>query len=115
MSVDFDKGPQYDAVVEALLEKTREGKLTWQETADPDTFLAAVKGKQTFEIRQDSEEPVLIDLVVRDGGGNVSFNVSFDTRHSLDSPAEDLFALAKRLATRVDEKIDATRRLLSDL
>lgn len=111
MSIDFDKIPQYDAVIGTLLEKTKEGKLTWKETADPDTFLAAVRGKQTFEIQRVEARDIELRLTVRDTVGDVFFEAILD----MEPPRRQLFDLAKRLATRVDEKIEASVQLLAEL
>ena len=47
MTIDFTQSPNYDAILEALLEKTKAGKINWSATSEPSTFVAAVKGTQT--------------------------------------------------------------------
>ncbi len=125
MTADFNATPDYDGLLQALLEKTKAGRLVWQETADEKAFLASVKGQRTFEIilkpfPEDSlaaelmghEKGVLIDqavLVVRDANGKVL----------LETPpsrlTSDLHDLARRIATHVDESIDSTLQLLERL
>ncbi|MCH7989980.1 MAG: hypothetical protein IID46_12630 [Planctomycetes bacterium] len=71
MSANLTIQPDYDALVESLLEKTLAGKIQWDETAEENTFLAAVKGRQTFEIsRQENKySGDQVTLVVRDAEG----------------------------------------------
>lgn len=146
MAIDLEREPEYDALFETLLEKTRDGKLVWQETAHEKTFVAAVKGVQTFEITgalkvpnrqatilgtkvppsQAEQEPVseirqlrgrddflteAVALVVRDSQGNRLFQTPLN-----ESPAaRELFRIARRMATRIDEKIEASLELLGHL
>ena len=112
MSIDFRGEPQYEALFQALLVKTKEGKLEWQETADERVFVAAVKGKQTFEIKWDrGQAGTGVRLTVRDGQGKALFATPVQT----GGTAVDTFEMAKRIATRMDEKIDETLQLLSHL
>ena len=47
MEINLKNDLNYDILVEKLIEKSRAGKLKWQETAEEDKFVAAVKGQQT--------------------------------------------------------------------
>ena len=108
MHLDLDREPDYTGLLDALLAKTRAGKITWQETADEDTFLAAVHGRQTFEISRHGDFAV---LTVRDRDGKLLFRTS---QTSLDA-ANELWRLARRIAMRVDEKIDSALELIKGL
>jgi hypothetical protein len=119
MATDLDREPNYDLVVEALSEKTVQGKLQWQETAEEGKFIAAVKGERRFELFRDpSQEYVNLGpgrtfnetatLVVRDGAGKELFVVRSDA-------VDNLYVLVRRIVYRVDEKIEATYELLSHL
>ena len=136
MAVDLEKGPDYQPLLEALIEKTKARKLMWHETADEDAFLAAVKGERTFELTLFApptttpppdlgispsskargtfyiHEPVLppVPIVrVRNGEGKLLFEIP-------SSPeTEELYDLARRITRNVDENIDATRQLLEQL
>lgn len=121
-TIDFQNPPGYDELIETLLEKTQQGKLDWQETADEDRFLAAVKGRQTYDISArfggDREregrivQDVQVRLTVRDSEGR-NF---LDIRESgQDSPAYQLFEAARRVAMRIDERIDQSVELLKSL
>ena len=136
MAVNLEKGPDYEPLLQALIEKTKARKLAWHETADEDTFLSAVKGERTFELtlfapptttpppdvivppsgatrgRFYVAEPVLppVPIVrVRNGEGKLLFEIP-------SSPeTEELYDLARRITRNVDENIDATRQLLEQL
>jgi hypothetical protein len=124
MPARFEAEPNYELVIEKLLEKTREGKIDWQPTADDDCFVAAVKGVQTYEIKRimgrttvylgagPPERDVLVSLVVKDGNGREVFDVH---ERGLDTPAYDLFEAARRVATRIDKHIDESLQLLNSL
>ena len=133
MAVDLQRDPNYEVLIEALLEKTRAGRLVWHETADENTFLAALKGERTFEVtgrseefRRETRESGLTDTVdmvsvhipigntdtvvrVRDEQGRVLFEIP-------PSPATaELYTLVRRIVTRVDENIDSTMEILEQL
>jgi len=125
MTTDLNATPDYDGLVQALVEKTKAGRLVWEETADENAFLASVKGKRTFEIRLEPCPPGSVEavlaaaekgvtvyeavLVVRDGNGKVLL----ETPPS--SLTSDLHGLARRIARHVDENIDSTLQLLEQL
>lgn len=108
MSVNLAEELNYDALLEAIVEKTRAGKIDWQETADPDSFIAAVKGRQTFSISRMSDDRVF--LVVRDGKGDEIFR----TPPSVTT-ARELFVLVQRIAAHLDEKVESTLELVNQL
>lgn len=110
MPADLEKDPEYMAVIEMLLDATKAGKLDWQETADDNAFIAAVKGEQTFEIRQ-IELSESVYLRVQDHEGNNLYTTPF----SVTFEAIQLYKIARRLAKKLDEKIDSTFQLLSQL
>jgi hypothetical protein len=118
MSNDLNKDPEFDVLIEALAKKTREGKLRWEETAEENKYLAAVKGIQTFEISHRSymtewSQPDTVEetrLIVRGEDGRVLLD------HTTDYlVAYNLFKLAQRVAMRVDDRIDASLQLLNGL
>lgn len=110
----------YDRVIDALLLKTQEGKVHWQVTAQSDTFVAPVRGVQTFEVSRRSRThfgpglapPPTIRIVVRDTNGDVVFETEKD---QADSTAHKLFEAARRVAINVDKKIDESLELLNSL
>jgi hypothetical protein len=136
MSIDFENEPDYEKIIDILVEKTKEGKLLWHETAEERTFLAAVKGQRTFQISQVGGEESgststadwddateRFQLVIRDVDGRAfvekTFRVGPPGSESADSEAADkarsLYELVRRVALDLDEKIDETVQLLSQL
>ena len=114
MPADLEKDPDYMAVIGMLLEATKAGKLDWQETADDNTFITAVKGEQIFEIREfedRSDDSRYVYLRVQDHEGNELYM----TPRFYAGEAVQLFELSRRLAKKLDEKIDSTFQLLSRL
>ncbi len=119
MSVDLQKKPDYDKIIDALVEKTKQGKLRWQDTAEESTYLAAVKGQRTFEISCDSDaSPPQIRLVIRDVDGKAFLDIG-SPYHSptglATSKLKELYELAGRIALNLDEKADETVQLLDQL
>ena len=106
MELKGQNEPEYDAIFEALLTKTREGKLEWHETADENTFLAAMRGVRTFQVSADYGAG-RIQLVVKDEVGNVYLSTPFLQAEQ----ARELYELARRLALHVDERVENTVEL----
>ncbi len=50
MTIDLSKHPDYSAVITTLLDKTKAGKITWAATSQPNTYVSAVKGIQTYRL-----------------------------------------------------------------
>lgn len=109
MSIDLDKQPDYDALFDALVEKTKAGKLDWQETAEEGTFVAAVRGEKTFRVTQIADGAMIV-LEVVNTDGKVLVNA-----FSPSPAAKELYSLARRIALRLDENIDAAMQLLDSL
>ncbi len=140
MTTDLSRDPNYDAILEALLEKTKAGKITWSATSEPSTFVAAVKGVQTYRLRREFEiqPPERMDnpniptaifaqprwtperrieyteLTVLDENGKALFSIRQRVGVGPDY-AGQLFAVAQRLVNHVDEKVDQTLQLLNAL
>ena len=107
---------QLDAtgLVTAILEKTRVGKLKWEETASDVVFIASVGGDTTLKVsRYDSggSPPYYqCTLSLLDENGKLLWEIEQPER-MLDG----LFTLARRVALRVDEKVDALLNTLQKL
>jgi len=124
-TVDLKKSPDYDALVEAILEKTKAGKLDWQTTANERSYISAVKGERTFEVVKSNPEVAAFLVEVKDGvripprlGCWVKV-MGPDGELLVQTPmlelADELYEVARRLALRVDENIDSTVQLLETL
>ena len=111
MSTEKEHQSDFESVFDLLLQKTKESKLAWRETASESTFIAAVKGQRTFEIsakgRELGKAPI---LTVRDDRGKVVFRSSARSRAGWQ-----LFEHARRAAAGADAKLEETLELLKDL
>ncbi len=125
MAVDLEKSPDYDALVETLLQKTKAGKVDWQTTANERSFVSAVKGERTFEVVKSNPEAAAF-FVQAKGGVSPPPHLGCwvkvmgpDGELLLQTPmlelADELYEVARRLALRVDENIDSTLQLLETL
>jgi hypothetical protein len=119
MSIDLQKEPDYEKIIDALIDKTKEGKLQWQETADERTFLAAVRGERTFQISQDWEDALeRFQLVIRDADGRAFVDKLFYIARPVSAAANkarNLYELVRRISLNLDEKVDETVQLLNGL
>ena len=109
MSTNHGSKPDYDALLEVLVEKTKAGKLDWQQTASEGTFIAAVKGQKTFRVTEIANgESIVLEMVDTDG--------QLQLDNIFESPAaKELHSLARHIALRFDENIDAAVQLLDSL
>ena len=122
MDIDLANDPNYEILVEKLIEKSLAGKLKWQETAEDDTFVTAVKGRQTFHVSaqfgglhlrdNEVEQDVVTKLEVHGFEGKIIIDFR-ETGQS--SSLFELFSVAKRVALRIDERIDESLELLNSL
>ena len=123
MSADLNSEPNYQELVEALIQKTISEKVKWNLTADETTFVSSVKGQLSFEIQavpeiqfplfsvqtRNTERDDKYLLKVRDASGKVMFKISSSKYPQLSN----LFGLAFRVANNIDEKVESTVRILS--
>ena len=101
----------HNRLVTVVLEKTRDGKLNWEETADQTAFIASVGGNTTLKIERGRDWNGFNDtLSLIDEKGIVLWEV--------DDPQpmiEELYKLARRIALKVDEKVEAIMESLQKL
>ena len=108
----------YGPLLDALIKKSAEGKLEWHETADENTFIAAVKGEQTYVVSlqtrrlpfENANRPIY-KLTAKDREGKVFL----ETPDAVLPKAQELFVLARRIARRSDQQLDAAVELLNNL
>ncbi|MEX0716476.1 MAG: hypothetical protein WD066_07815 [Planctomycetaceae bacterium] len=115
---EFNRDPNYSHLLNALIEKTKAGKLSWEETADEFAFLAAVGGRQTFEIaHRKVRDPLtgeltrLPVLTVRGEDGRLLF----ETSGTPSEAATELYALARRAARNEDVRVKESLELIQNL
>lgn len=130
VATDFQRSANYGPVIYALLQKSRDGKIDWRETAEDEAFLASVKGEMTFEISRRGD---ICELIAKDQRGRTLFRISetYDVprsqwdRHDdqlADETGEEpvsrlgeLHTIARRVALRVDERLNSSLRLIESL
>ena len=101
----------HNRLVTVVLEKTRDGKLNWEETAHEKAFIASVGGNTTLKIEQGQNWNDYTDtLSLLDEKGNVLWEVD-DPQPMIGK----LYKLARRIALKVDEKVAAILETLQKL
>ena len=92
-------------LLNTILEKTQAGKLKWDDTPDEDIFLASVEGN-TFKVQRkllhakDTVHRYTLSLL--DQSGKLVWEI--------EEPwalTKEVFVLARRVALKVDERVDA--------
>lgn len=107
---------QLDAtgLVTAILEKTRAGKLKWAETAEEEVFIASVGGNTTLKVWRyesgGSPPYYQCTLSLLDENGKILLESS-----EPDAMLDELFTLARRIALKVDERVDKLMETLQKL
>ena len=110
MSTETEQKPRVDLLLNELVEKTRAGKLRWQDTAAENTFLAAVRGLYTYEVSSNDQGSVQV-LRVRDDKGRVVVKVV----RGGDPLIDELHSLARNVALGTDERIEEALDVLRGL
>ena len=120
-ATQFDAAP----LLTAILEKTRAGKLKWDETADEDIFLVSVGGNTTLKVQRKLRAQA--DSINRRllGAGDAVHHYTLSLLDEngkliweIEEPwalTKELFVLARRVARKVDERVDALMGTLQKL
>lgn len=109
-------------LVNAIIEKTRAGKLKWEATALPNTFIASVGGNTTLKIyleptlRLDAigkaNEIPLPTLSLLDEKGKTLWEIS---SREVKGDLWALFRLAQRIGNRLDERMENLMEVVQKL
>ena len=117
----------YQPLIAALIEKTKEGKIDWRETVQEESFIAAVRGRMTFEIRRADDR---CELAAKGEDGRTLFRYAEPysrqpTHWEVDSQEPEveqvtsslgwLHDLAGRLAKHLDENLHRSIDLVRSL
>lgn len=102
-------------LVSTVLDKTKAGKLKWEETADENVFIASVGGSATLEVRMPSIFSATSDnfyytLSLLDENGKLLWVIN-----EPQTLIQELLGLARRIALKVDEKVEAFLETLQRL
>ena len=120
-ATQFDAAP----LLTAILEKTRAGKLKWDETADEDIFLVSVGGNTTLKVQRKlrAQADSINRTLLGDGDAVHHYTLSLLDENGkliweIEEPwalTKELFVLARRVARKVDERVDALMGTLQKL
>lgn len=120
---DQQRKVDFAPLVHELIGKTMAGKLTWEPTADRQSFVVSVAGKTLFRLRlvsvtdwgefgqPETTEVPRLDML--DEKGRVIWDI-----HQNDVPPGELQALydmARRIGNRVDERLAGALEALGSL
>ena len=118
----FDKDLDPTPLVNAIAEKTKAGRLKWEATVNPNTFITSLGGHTTLKIyletspRLDTlgvavplETPVLSLL---DEKGRTLWEIS---NRDVKGDLWPLFRLAQRMGNKLDERIEALMEVVQKL
>jgi len=100
------------AFLDEVVEKTRDGKIPWEVTANEAEFIAALGGKFTLSVSEESgtdgwgRDSITYRLVLKDSSERVLTRLSGDDQNVAADAMYDLYQTARRRALKVDLKID---------
>ncbi len=95
-----------------ILRTTEDGKLSWQPTAEPDSYVTTLLGKLTVQVRpytstQPWGEPLgPPSMLVKDDNNNLLLEVNNSIEGIQDDDLKALLVFARRSALDADKKID---------
>lgn len=96
---NVEREPDYEQLLWEAVEKTKAGKLTWTEDSEPDTFVADANGKLRLRLAINERNHAILRVLSPEG------EILFSTPDRGSTPAFDLYDLAYRMGTKLDEKI----------
>lgn len=104
---------------EAVLAKTRSGKIRWSPTAAESDYIAAIGGHFILSISELENgfavSPATYTLALKDQDGRELTRVQNVDEGILSLDIRELYEAARRQALHVDEKIDSLLEALSKL
>ncbi len=110
--------PTLTALVRSLIDKTKAGRLHWQETVEVGTYIVSVGGKNTLKVTMDrasdqsgadvAEVILTPTLYVLDEHGEKIWRVE----SSEVSDVQELYEMAGRKAEKVDERLSRVANLI---
>ncbi|HEY2496194.1 MAG TPA: hypothetical protein VGK24_03920 [Candidatus Angelobacter sp.] len=110
----------YHGLTQKLLNKSRAGKVGWQETADEATFIAILEGRFAFEISnkrgrylfamKNQNETEIFTLTGEEPSGITT--IENDRNYPM---LQELYELARRTALGIDQAVSDAENLLDSL
>jgi hypothetical protein len=103
--------PNYGPVIDKLLTKSEAGGVPWKPTAEDDTFVAAIEGEVTFEIRRIPEGA--FEFLMRDEEGRRIIElISLNHWDEFFEKLRKLYEAARVKALDVNKKLTDAEALL---
>ncbi|MGA2235490.1 MAG: hypothetical protein ABSG23_08455 [Terriglobales bacterium] len=115
--------PNYDSVIDKLVEKSEAGALPWKPTFNENTFLVALEGEVTFEVTRLEDGGFEFTMKDKDGKKIIDINCH-NVPHYAEAYVEDdryydkikrLFEVARVIGLEVDKKLNIAESLLDKL
>lgn len=105
---------KYDEIIESLLEKTDQGKVSWSQVFSTNSFTCTLDGEFTFRVDKwrDRDEDTWVRLSMTDKENNEIFQVERIESNLGGKKLSNLHEAARRTALNVDEKINAVKNIL---
>ncbi|MBZ5567826.1 MAG: hypothetical protein LAN64_08240 [Acidobacteriia bacterium] len=112
--------PNYDPVINKLLDKTEAGTLPWKPTFDEDTFIVALEGEVTFEVSRVEDGGFAFSMKDKDGKKIIDMTSHKREQYHQDYVPDDgyfekisrLFEAARVTALEVEKKLNDAQSLL---
>jgi len=112
--------PNYDSVIDKLLDKSEAGTVPWKPTFNEDTFIVALEGEITFEVSKLEDGGFEFRMKDKDGKKIIDMTC-YEREPYQTSYAEDdryfvkikrLFEAARTTGLEVDKKLAVAESLL---
>ncbi len=112
--------PNYEPVIDKLLEKSDAGTLPWKPTFQEDTFLLALEGEVTFEVSRLEDGGFEFTMKDKDGKKIIDMTSHKRDHYHQDYVEDDryfdkvkrLFESARVTGLEVNKKLDVAESLL---
>ena len=104
-------------IITKMLERTNENRISWQSTANEDTFIAVVGDTSTSVSTSDGGDQVLFRILNKEGREIERYDTDFATVENwepFDKAVRELYTKAKRVALGVDSQLDDLLKALEE-
>ena len=92
-------------VLERLVERTKENKISWKSTPDPQSFVAVI-GNNSVMILEDNVGDIVLRVLNEAGEIIETLDTGIDSGDKLQGGMEELHVRARRMALGVDSQLD---------
>ena len=102
---------QFGAIIEALMVRTREGKVEWEWDRGTGTAML-INGRVV--VSKDSDHDTVVEIQDEDSNKLDEINTGYFDYLELKAEANELYNLARRSALQIDSKLASILREISD-